>query len=113
MEFLRYILEIIIVVTSGIVLYIAASKNTKAARLSVFVLFGALVLSQFLAILIDWSLFDFMKSIVSSLQPFVIYGEVILLVIILITNFDKMNRILKPTLIILAVIKVLLVLGIV
>ena len=108
-----FAVNLLIVLCSLIVLYFAFVKKSELGKLSVFVIFGSLLLQELLSVLQSIALFDFASSILGTISTFVIYGEIILLVILAITRLkDSSNKYIKIALLVLIVLKVLAVLGI-
>lgn len=110
---MNYVIDLLIIIASLVVLYFAYFKKFELAKLSVYVIFASMLLQELISSLIQIQVFDFMKSILSSINPFVIYGEIILLVILLLTRIKKStNKYLKISIGFLIIIKILAVLGI-
>jgi hypothetical protein len=110
---MEIIISILIVVASLILLYFAFFKNSNLGKLSVFVVFGSILLQELLSILGKIDIFDFISSILSTISTFVVYGEVILLVLLLITKLkESSNKYMRISLIILIILKVIAILGI-
>lgn len=108
-----YVLNLLIVVASLVVLYFAYFKKLQLGKLSVYVIFASMLLQELISLLVQIQVLDFMKHILNSINPFVVYGEIILLVILFVSRMKKStNKYLKISLIFLIVVKVLAVLGI-
>lgn len=108
---MEYIVNVLIVFTSLIVVFYAYFRKNELAKLSTFVIFASILLQQFIGILVDWSLFDFIANLISRFHVFVVYGEVILLVILLVRHFKRANQTLKVSLLLLIVLKVIAIFG--
>lgn len=108
-----FIISILIVIASLTLLYFAVFKNSKLSKLSVFVIFGSILLQELLSILAKIDIFDFLSSILSTISTFIIYGEVILLIVLLVMKLkESTNKYMRISLIILIVLKLIAILGI-
>lgn len=113
MEVIGFIVNVVIVLSSLYILYYAYFKKSELGKLSVYVIFASLLLQEFLGYASTVSLFDFSTTLIGQIQTFVIYGEIVLLILLAVTRLKKSsNRYLKISLIVLIVLKVLLVLGV-
>lgn len=110
---MEFVLDLLIVVASLVVLYFAYVKKSELGKLSVYVIFASLLLQEFFQAVGSIQIFDFMRDVVSSLSMFVVYGEVVLLAVLLVSRWKKAsNKYLKYSLIFLLVVKLVAVLGI-
>lgn len=108
-----FVINLLIVIASLVVLYFAYFKKNELGKLSVYVIFASILLQELLSTLQSIQLFDFMKQILGSITPFVVYGEIILLVILFLSRMKKStNKYLKTSLVFLIVVKIVAVLGI-
>ncbi len=104
--------NILIVLASLTLLYFAYFKKSDLGKLSIFVIFGSVLLQELLSILKTLDFLDVLSSILSTISTFVIYGEVILLVILLITRLKISNKYIRISMIVLIVLKLIAILGI-
>jgi hypothetical protein len=110
MEFVTFIVNTIIVVTSLIILYFAYVKNSNLGRLSIFVIFGSLLLQEFLGILQTLDFLSVLSSLFGTISTFIVYAEIILLVVLFLGKIkEKSNQVFKASLLILVVLKILIV----
>lgn len=107
-----FVVNVLIVVASLILLYYAYFKKSELGKLAIFVVVASMLLQEFVSILGSLDLFDFMSSILSTLGTIIVYGEVIVLILLLVRFFAKTNQVLKASMIIVVVLKVIAVLGI-
>jgi heme A synthase len=113
MEVIAFIVNVLIVLSSLYILYYAYFKKSELGKLSVYVIFASLLLQEFLGYASTVSLFDFSTTLIGQIQTFVIYGEIVLLILLAVTRLKKSsNKYLKISLIVLIVLKTLLVLGV-
>ena len=113
MEIITFIVNTIVVVCSLIILYFAYVKNSNLGRLSIFVIFGSLLLQEFIGILQTLDFLNALSSLLGQISTFVIYGEIILLIVLFVGKIkEKSNRTFKISLILVIVLKTLLVFGI-
>lgn len=108
-----FVIGILIVVASLTLLYFAFFKNSSLGKLSIFVIFGSILLQELLSILTKIDFLDFMSNILGTLGTFIIYGEVILLIILIILKLkESTNKYMRISLIVLIVLKLIVILGI-
>lgn len=100
-----YVINSFVVIASTVVLYFAFFKKSELGKLSVYVIFASILLQQLIGIMFDWSLFNFIDDVLSFLQTFVVYAEVILLIVLLLTKLKTCKKELKIALIVLIVLK--------
>lgn len=107
-----FVINLLVVLASLVILFYAYFKKSELGKYSVYVIFGSMLLQELLQVLITLSLFDFLRDIFSTVTTFVVYGEIILLVILVIARLRKSsNKYFKIALIFLIVLKILQVLG--
>ena len=71
-----------------------------------------MLLQSLFSAMMTVSIFDFLDSIYGTLNTFTIYGEIVLLVILVLTRLKKAsNKYFKIALIFLIIVKVIAVLG--
>lgn len=107
-----YIVNVLVVVASLVVLFFAYFKKSELGKLSVFVIFSALLLQSLIGILVDWALFDFIVDFLNSLSTIVVYAELVLLIILLVTRYKKANKALNISLLVLIILQLIAILGI-
>jgi len=113
MEIISFIVSVLIVVASIVILYFAYVKKSELGKLSVYVIFASLLLQEFIGYCQQVSFLDFVNQILGTLSTFVVYGEIILLIILVITRLkEKSNRNFKIAILGLVVLKLLMVFGI-
>lgn len=66
---MNYVIDLLIIIASLVVLYFAYFKKFELAKLSVYVIFASMLLQELISSLIQIQVFDFMKSILSSINP--------------------------------------------
>lgn len=106
------VINLLVVLATLFILFYAYFKKSTLGRYSVYVIFASILLQELFGILNTFDIFDFLNSIYSTITTFVIYGEIILLVILAIRGFTKgANKYFKISIVFLIVLKVLQVLG--
>jgi len=114
MEIISFIVNVLIVSASIVILYFAYVKKNELGKLSVYVIFASLLLQEFIGYNRQVTFLDFVNQLLGSLSTFVIYGEIILLVFLVVTRLKKKsNKFFKIAILGLVVLKILVVLGIV
>lgn len=109
---MNFILDFFIVLASLVVLYFAYFKKSELGKLSIYVIFASMLLQSLFSSMMTVSFFDFLDKIYGTLGTFVIYGEIILLVLLVLTRLKKAsNKYFKISLIFLIVVKFIAVLG--
>lgn len=112
MDIINFIINVIIVSASLTILYFAYVKKSELGKLSTYVIFASLLLQEFFGYCRQVTFLDFANQLLGSLSTFVVYGEIILLILLVVTRLkEKSNRYFKIALIVLIVLKVILVLG--
>jgi hypothetical protein len=110
-------LELAMTLMAILILLFAYVRNNNLARLSVFTIFGAYILTLFLgqlsSLLTDIQILGFLIRLLNQIAGLIDYAEIILLLVLLLAPKPRSgNRNLKTALIIYIVIKALLVFGI-
>ena len=98
----------LVLVTSIIILVYAYFKGSDLGKLIIYILFAAVLLSEFIGILVDISIFDFLANLLNQVKGLIPLLEIILIVIV--TFFkgkNKPNRILFSAIIILLAVKLI------
>lgn len=114
MEIISFIINVFIVTASIVILYFAYVKKSELGKLSVYVIFASLLLQEFIGYCRQVTFLDFVNQLLGTLSTFVVYGEIILLLILVMTRLkEKSNRNFKIAILGLVVLKILLVFGIV
>lgn len=109
-----YIIDLLIIIASLIILFFAYFKRSELGKLSVYVIFGSMLLQNLFSALMTIAIFDFMKDVLSQISTFVVYGEIILLIILFFGRLrSRSNKYFKISLIFLILVKLVSVLGIV
>lgn len=88
------VLGLIILVTSIIILYFSFFKSSELGKMILFILFGAILLGDFISLLASIALFDFLQDIINQIGGFVVIAEIILIVIV--TFFNRKTKPVKP-----------------
>lgn len=102
------ILHLGIVVASLIILYFAYFLKSELAKLIVFILLGAILVSDFLGILAGIDLLDFLRDAFNLLKTFVIFIELALIVFLVFFKMKtKSSSVLKITAVVLLVLLLL------
>jgi len=110
MEIISFIVNVLIVVASLTVLYFAYVKKSELGKLSTYVIFASLLLQEFIGYTLQTSFLDFTDQILSTVSTFVIYGEIILLIILVISRLkEKSNKYFRIALYTLIVLKIFMV----
>ena len=108
-----FIINILIVLSSLTLLYFAYFKSSSLGKLSIFVIFGSILLQELLSILAAIDIFDFIASLLGTISTFVVYGEVVLLLLLLLTKLkESTNKYMRISLIVVIVLKFVAILGI-
>ena len=100
------VFNLLILVTSIIILVFAYFKKSELGKLIIFILFAAMLLGEFLGVLADIAFLDFLVDFFNQIKSFIVIVEIILIVIV--TFFrgkQKPTRILFAAVIILLVVK--------
>jgi hypothetical protein len=99
----------IVVITELIILYFAVFKNSHLAKLSSYVLFGALLLLSFISYTQGvFGQYIPLDSIASLATSIVIYGEIVLLLVLALTRLKKSsNKYMKFSLWFIIIVKIL------
>ena len=114
MEIISFIINVLIVSASIVILYFAYVKKNELGKLTVYVIFASLLLQEFIGYNRQVTFLDFIDQLLGSISTFVIYGEIVLLVILVVTRLRKnSNRYFRIAILGLVVLKILVVLGIV
>ncbi len=114
MEIISFIRNVLIVSASIVILYFAYVKKNELGKLSVYVIFASLLLQEFIGYNRQVTFLDFINQLLGTLSTFVIYGEIILLVLLVVTRLKKKsNKYFKIAILGLVILKILVVLGIV
>lgn len=109
---MNFIINVLVVLASLVILYYAYFKKSELGKLSIYVIFGSILLQELLSVLTTIALFDFLRDIVGTVTTFVVYGEILLLVLLVVTRLRKAsNKYFKISLIFLIVLKIVQVLG--
>ncbi|AIO19364.1 hypothetical protein KQ51_01488 [Candidatus Izimaplasma bacterium HR1] len=109
---MNFVINLLVVLTSLVILFYAFFKKSELGKYSVYVIFGSMLLQELLSVLTTLALFDFLRDILGTVTTFVVYGEIILLIFLVITRLRKSsNKYFKIALVFLIVLKVLQVLG--
>lgn len=112
MQIVAFIVSLVIVMCSIYILYYAYFKKSELGKLSVYVIFASLLLQEFLGYAATLSLFDFMKDIINQISTFVVYGEIILLILLAATRLKKSShKYIKISLLVIIALKIVMVLG--
>ena len=110
---MQFVIDLLVVLATLMILFYAYFKKSELAKLSVYVIFASILLRELLGLLNTVAIFDFISSIYNSITTFVVYGEIILLLILVISRLKKAsNKYFKISLIFLIVLKIIQVLGI-
>lgn len=104
-----YFINSFVVIASIVVLFFAFFKKSELGKLSIYVVFASMLLQELIGIMLDWSLFNFTTDILNSILPFVIYGEIILLIVLLVSKLKTTKKELKIAIIVLVVLKIIAV----
>jgi len=114
MEIISFIINVLIVSASIVILYFAYVKKSELGKLSVYVIFASLLLQEFIGYTRQVTFLDFINQLLGTLSTFVIYGEIILLVLLVVTRLKKKsNKNFKIAILGLVALKTLVVLGII
>jgi hypothetical protein len=102
------ILQLGIVISSLIILYYAYFKKSVLAKLIVFVLLGAILVSNFLGLLGQVDFLDFLDNAFNVLKSFIIFIEIGLNIFLVFFKMkEKHTSVLKITTIVLIVLLLL------
>lgn len=104
-----YFINSFVVIASIVVLFFAFFKKSELGKLSIYVIFASMLLQELFGIMVDWSLFSFITNFLNSILPFIIYGEIILLIVLLVSRLKNCKKELKIALIALIVLKIIAV----
>lgn len=107
-----FVINLLVVLASLVILYYAYFKKSELGKLSIYVIFGSILLRDLLSVLTTLDFFGFLKEVLGTVTTFVLYGEILLLVLLVITRLRKTsNKYFKISLIFLIILKIIQVLG--
>lgn len=106
------VMNVLIILASLTILYFAYFKKSEIGKLSVYVLFAAQLLQRFFTYLSRIAIFDFLRDILTTASQLVIYGEIVLLIVLLFLKLKTpTNKYYRMSLVALIVLKIISVLG--